>query len=77
MKHPLKFIVSKGLLADAFAIDRSDPVVREVEAAVQQALREGWNMRRLFEFVGEMDLTDEMWANFLYTYGWWDGRRTA
>lgn len=77
MKHPLKFVRPNGLLAEALGIDRDDAFVQLIESRVDQAVREGWNMRQLFEFVGDLDISDELWANFLYTYGWWDGRRRS
>lgn len=73
--HRLHWTHNKGKLMDALGIDRADPQSLEIEAIVEKALANGWSMRQLFERVGDMDISDEMWANFLYTYGWWDGRR--
>jgi hypothetical protein len=72
-KHSLKFVADKGLLADALGLPRDQ--CAEIEKVVEQAISENRNARWLFETVGAMEITDEMWANFLYTYGWWDGRR--
>lgn len=74
-KHPLSFTQTKGLLAEALGIAKDDPNLKKIELMVEAALARGDNMRQLFSAVGELDITDEMWANFLYTYGWWDGRR--
>ena len=49
----------------------------QIEKMVEHAIASGHNMRQLFEMVGELDISHELWANFLYTYGWWDGRRSA
>jgi hypothetical protein len=73
MKHPLRFVRDRGVLAEALGVDRVQ--ARLIELEVEHALTEGHSMRQLFEAVGEMDISDELWANFLYTYGWWDGRR--
>lgn len=75
MKHPLKFVQERGLLAEALGIQ--DEATKTIEALVEHALAEGHSMRQLFEAVGDLDISDEAWANFLYTYGWWDGRRRA
>lgn len=75
MKHPLKWQASRGLLAEALAISLED--ARMIEAKVEAALAYHQSMKQLFEAVGELDISDELWANFLYTYGWWDGRRNA
>lgn len=77
MKHELAWKEKAGLLATALGIVRDDPQSAEIEALVEKALSNGWTMRQLFERVGELDISDELWANFLYTYGWWDGRRQA
>jgi len=74
MKHPLQWSKSEGILAVALGIS-DDPNCILIERTVQHALEQKWSMRELFHAVGEMDISDEMWANFLYTYGWWDGQR--
>ena len=74
-KHLLNFVAKKGLLADALGIDRDDPQSIEIEGIVEYAINNNRNTRQLFERIGELDISDELWANFLYTYGWWDGRR--
>ena len=63
------------MLAEAMGITEQEG--RVIEEVVEQGIRERWNMIQLFTTVGEMDISDELWANFLYTYGWWDGRRNA
>lgn len=73
MKHPLNWISDKGLLAEALGIDPAES--DRIETLVEHALANHHNMRQLFEAVGDLDISDELWANFLYTYGWWDGRR--
>lgn len=73
--HPLAFVTKKGLLTEALGISRDDPDSLAIEDTVERALNENWNMRNLFQTVGAMHITDEMWANFLYTYGFWDGQR--
>lgn len=75
MKHPLKFVSDKGLLAEALGIKHEHAL--QIEKMVEHAIASGHNMRQLFEMVGELDISHELWANFLYTYGWWDGRRHA
>jgi len=75
VKHPLKFVQERGLLTDALGIPREE--AGRIEALVEHAIAEHHSMRQLFEAVGELDMSDELWANFLYTYGWWDGRRRA
>lgn len=72
MKHPLKFVKTTGNLMDALGISEADAEL--IEAVVNKAADEKWNLIRLLQTVGEMDLSDEIWANFLYTYGYWDGR---
>ena len=72
-KHPLRFIQSHGKLAEALGLNEKE--MDPIASLVEFALKEGWNMRRLFEAAGAMDLTDEAWATFLYTYGYWDGER--
>lgn len=57
---------------DALGISEADAEL--IEAVVNKAADEKWNLIRLLQTVGEMDLSDEIWANFLYTYGYWDGR---
>jgi len=42
---------------------------------VERGLTEKWNLRQLIQAVSELDISDELWANFLYTYGFWDGQR--
>ena len=74
-KHPLQFVADKGVLAQALGISPNDLVMKKIEATVDRAFAENWNLRQLLTGVGEMDITDEMWAVFLYTYGWFDGRR--
>jgi hypothetical protein len=73
MKHPLKFVATKGLLADALGIDRNDPDLKRIERTVESAIAAKQNLRGLFEAVGELDISDELWANFLYTFGYWQG----
>jgi hypothetical protein len=75
MKHPLKFVRERGLLAEALGITRDDPMAALIEAIVQSHIASGKNMRQLFERVGQLDISEELWANFLYTYGYWDGQR--
>jgi hypothetical protein len=74
MKHPLKWAKERGKLAEALGIPRSE--ARPIELMVEKALVSGWSMFQLFDAVGNLDISDELWANFLYTYGWWDGRRS-
>lgn len=73
--HPLKWVADRGLLAEALGLSQTD--AKAIESIVEKALRERWNLRKLLETVGELDISDELWANFLYTYGWWDGKRNA
>ena len=75
MQHPLKWAQGSGLLAEALGLRRDDPILVEIEATVARALKEDWNMVRLFQYVGRMDISDELWANFLYTFGYWQGQR--
>jgi hypothetical protein len=75
MKHPLKWKGDKGLLAEVLGIPDAD--ARRIEALVEHAIKENHNMRQLFEAVGDLDISDELWANFLYTFGWWDAQRHA
>jgi hypothetical protein len=75
MKHPLKWQSGKGRLGEALGIPPAD--ARQIEALVEHALKENHNLRQLIEAVGDLDISDELWANFLYTYGWWDGQRNA
>jgi hypothetical protein len=74
MKHPLKWTKERGKLAEALGIPRSE--ASPIELMVEQAMMRGWSMKQLFEAVGDLDISDELWANFLYTYGWWDGQRS-
>jgi hypothetical protein len=74
-KHPLAFVQEKGLLAEALGIAREDPAALEIERMVERGLTEKWNLRQLIQAVSELDISDELWANFLYTYGFWDGQR--
>ena len=73
MKHPLKWQREKGLLAEALALDPEES--RRIEEKIEAAIAYKKSLRQIFEEVGEMDISDELWANFLYTFGWWDGRR--
>jgi hypothetical protein len=75
MQHPLKWARGSGLLAEALGVRRDDPALVEIEATVERALKEKWNMIRLFQHIGRMDISDELWANFLYTFGYWQGQR--
>jgi hypothetical protein len=72
-KHPLRFVAEKGLLAEDLGLTQEE--CKPIERVVEIALEEKWNFRRLLTTVGDMEISDEVWANFLYTYGWWDGRR--
>jgi hypothetical protein len=74
-KHPLNFVQTKGLLAEALGISDDDSTLKTIEMMVEAAVSRGDNTRTLFNAVGELEISDEMWANFLYTFGWWDGRR--
>jgi len=73
MKHPLKF-VREGLLAEALGISLDE--MQQIERLVEHSIAENHSMRQLFEAVGDLDISDELWATFLYTYGWRDGRRS-
>jgi hypothetical protein len=73
VKHPLKFVTDHGKLADSLGIDREDPLALEIERIVEAHLAERKNLRQLLEAIGELDISDELWANFLYTFGWWQG----
>lgn len=72
-KHPLRFVQSHGKLVEALGLSESE--ITMVTDLVNQAVDEDWNMKRLFGAVGELEISDEAWANFLYTYGWWDAER--
>jgi hypothetical protein len=73
MKHPLKFVQPKGKLADALGLTAGE--CRPIELIVERCIAENKNFQELLAIVGDLDISDELWANFLYTYGWWDGRR--
>jgi hypothetical protein len=73
MKHPLNFVGKKGLLADALGISPGDPQLKQIERMVESATATNQNIRELFVAVGELDISDELWANFLYTFGYWQG----
>lgn len=70
MKHPLKFVQDHGMLAEGLGLSKED--CAKIEALVEQSISQRKNMRELFEAVGDLDISDELWANFLYTFGWWD-----
>ncbi|HLW51256.1 MAG TPA: hypothetical protein VKW06_00305 [Candidatus Angelobacter sp.] len=72
-KHPLAFVADQGLLAEALGLSRQDCI--PIEEIVEKCLNQNKSMRELFEMVSELEISDELWASFLYTYGWWDGRR--
>jgi hypothetical protein len=76
MKHTLKWVNERGKLADALGISHAEAEASGIELLVEKALARHWSMQELFEAVGDLDISDELWANFLYTYGWWDGRRS-
>jgi len=75
MKHRLRFVRTEGLLAEALGLDMVK--AREIEKIVEEHIAANKNMRDLFAAVGELEISDEMWANFLYTFGYWDGRKSA
>jgi hypothetical protein len=71
--HPLKFVKQEGMLAEALGLPLAD--TEKVEKLVHDCIAKNNSMRELFEAVGALEISDELWANFLYTFGWWDGRR--
>jgi len=75
LKHPLNFVQTKGLLADALGLTPEE--CAPIEKLVEDFLANKKSRRELFEAVGELDISDELWANFLYTFGFWDGQRRA
>ena len=70
MKHPLKFVSDRGKLADALGLTFED---RTIELLVQNFAEQKKSLRQLLEAVSELDISDEQWANFLYTFGYWQG----
>lgn len=72
-KHPLRFTGERGKLAMALGL--SDAEMRPVENLVDQHIAANKSLKELLIAVGEIELTDECWANFLYTFGYWDGGR--
>jgi hypothetical protein len=71
MKHPLKFVTDHGKLGEALGIDRADPMSLRIEKTVEDHLAQRKNLVQLLTAVGDLDISDELWANFLYTFGWW------
>lgn len=74
-KHPLTFVSKNGLLAEALGLPWEE--CRQIEETVAKCVAEGKSLFELLKIVGELEITDELWANFLYTFGWWDGRRRS
>lgn len=73
-KHPLHWKQNSGKLADALGLNVED--CRKIEDVVEQHIRDKKNLKQLIEFVGAMEISDALWANFLYTYGYFDGQRS-
>ncbi len=73
-KHPLHWKQTSGKLAEALGLNAEE--CRKIELVVEQCMSEGKNLRQLIERVSEMEISDALWANFLYTYGYFDGQRS-
>lgn len=73
-KHPLNWKQDRGKLADALGLNVEE--CRKIEQIVEQHIRDNKTLKQLLETVGEMEISDALWANFLYTYGYFDGRRS-
>jgi hypothetical protein len=70
MTHPVKFVQHHGKLSDALGLTETEMAL--VDALVGHAIDQGWNLREIITAVGNLELSDEAWVNFLYTPGWWD-----
>lgn len=73
-KHPLNWKQDRGKLADALGLNVEE--CRKIEQIVEQHIRDNKTLKQLLETVGEMEISDALWANFLYTYGYFDGQRS-
>jgi hypothetical protein len=66
----------KGPLAHLLGLSGEDEDVRKVTALGERAAREGWTLLRILEEAQALEITDDLWANFLFTLGYRDGRQT-
>lgn len=69
MKHPLRFVSNYGLLGRALGVTPAETA--QIDAIVKDFTISQRSFHEMIQAVGALDISDEAWANFLYTIGYW------